>query len=82
MKLPREAGFEVLSIKTIDPERVLKCSRSGRANWYGYELIKACVETELQLFDREKPDMVLTDFRLFQYQDLGHSKPVYFTTSS
>ena len=62
MQLPREAGFQVISIKTISPERVLSCSRSGRANWYDYDLIKACIKAELQLFDRIKPDLVLTDF--------------------
>jgi UDP:flavonoid glycosyltransferase YjiC (YdhE family) len=30
MKLPREKDFEVLPIITISPDRVLKCSRSGR----------------------------------------------------
>ena len=61
MKLPREEGFQVLPIKTINPERVLKVSRNGRVNWYDYDLIKACVEAELQLFDRVKPDLILTD---------------------
>ena len=64
MKLPREAGFQILPIKTIDPDRVLGCSRSGRANWYDYDLIKTCVEAELKLFYKVKPDLVLTDFRL------------------
>ena len=64
MKLPRESGFEVLPIFTISPQRVLKCSRAGLANWYDYNLIKQCVEAELELFTREKPDLVLTDFRL------------------
>jgi len=64
LKLPKEEGFPVVSVKTIDPDRVLRCSRSGRANWYNYELIKECVEEELMLFDREKPDLVMTDFRL------------------
>ena len=63
-KLPEENGFRVLSIKTIDPDRVLACSRSGRANWYDYNLIKECVEEELKLFAKVNPDMVLTDFRL------------------
>ncbi len=64
MKLPQEAGFQVLPIKTIDPDRVLKCSRNGRVNWFDYELIKACVKAELELFGQVKPDLILTDFRL------------------
>jgi MGT family glycosyltransferase len=64
MKLPRESGFQVLPIKTIDPERVLACSRGGRVNWYDYNLIKECVAEELKLFEKIKPDLVLTDFRL------------------
>lgn len=64
MKLPGKEGFPVIPIKTINPERVLKCSRNGRANWYNYGLIKECVEEELKLFEKERPDLVLTDFRL------------------
>ena len=64
MKLPRDSGFPVLSIITIDPDRVLACSRSGRANWYDYPLIEECVEAELELFDSFQPDLVLSDFRL------------------
>lgn len=64
MKLPREAGFEVFSIKSISHDRVLYVSRSGRANWYGYSLLKECVEEELKLFSNLKPDLVFNDFRL------------------
>ena len=64
MKLPSESGFRTVPIKTIQPDRVLACSRNGRANWYDYELISSCVEAELKLFDELQPDMVLTDFRL------------------
>ena len=64
MKLPDDAGFPVLPIVTIAPERVLACSRNGRANWYDYDLIEACIAAELRLFDRLQPDLVLTDFRL------------------
>jgi MGT family glycosyltransferase len=64
MKIPRQDGFEVLPIKTIDPDRALACSRRGRADWYDYDLIKECVREELRLFDEITPDLVLTDFRL------------------
>jgi MGT family glycosyltransferase len=64
MKLPRDAGFTVLPIITIAPDRVLACSRNGRVNWYDYKLIKECVSAELQLFEQIQPDLVLTDFRL------------------
>ena len=64
MKLPRDEGFPVLSVKTIEPERVLACSRNGRANWFDYNLIKTYVTEELKLFDQVKPNLVLTDFRL------------------
>jgi MGT family glycosyltransferase len=64
MKLSKDEGFPVLHITTIAPERVLASSRKGRGNWYGYDLIKKCVEEELSLFDQLKPDLVLTDFRL------------------
>jgi UDP:flavonoid glycosyltransferase YjiC (YdhE family) len=64
MKLPRDDGFPVLPIVTIDPDRVLACSRSGRANWYYDELIEQCVEAELALYEQVQPDLVLTDFRL------------------
>jgi UDP:flavonoid glycosyltransferase YjiC (YdhE family) len=64
MKLPRDEGFQVLPIVTINPDRVLACSRRGRANWYRYRLIEQCVDEELELFKVVKPDLVLTDFRL------------------
>lgn len=64
MKLPREKGFEVLPIITINPNQVLKCSRSGRANWYDYNLLKECTEEDLKIFNKVKPGLVLGDFRL------------------
>ena len=64
MRLPREAGFKIFPIKTISPDRVLAVSRSGRVNWYGYSLLKECVEEDLKLFNNLKPDLVLGDFRL------------------
>jgi UDP:flavonoid glycosyltransferase YjiC (YdhE family) len=64
MKLPRAAVFDVLPIVTIDPDRVLACSRNGRVNWYDDALIETCVTAELQLFEQIQPDLVLTDFRL------------------
>lgn len=64
MKLPRNYGFEVIPVKTIDPDHVLRCSRSGRVNWFNYDLICEGVESDLELFNKVKPDMVLTDFRL------------------
>jgi UDP:flavonoid glycosyltransferase YjiC (YdhE family) len=64
MKLPREKGFQVIPIKTLDPNTALTRSRSGRVNWFYYEFIKQCVEEELKLFDNVRPDLVLTDFRL------------------
>ena len=64
MKLPKGVGFQVLPILTLDPVHALACSRSGRANWYDYDLIQRCVAAELSLFKQLKPDLVLTDFRL------------------
>jgi len=64
MDLPREGGFTVHSIKTLDPVRALACVRSGRANWHDYPTLKECVEEELKLFRKVGPDMVLGDFRL------------------
>ena len=58
MRLPRDAGFEVWPITTIDPDRVLACSRNGRVNWYEYDLVAECVAAELELFDRVRPDPI------------------------
>jgi UDP:flavonoid glycosyltransferase YjiC (YdhE family) len=63
-KLPLDAGFEVHPVKTLDPRRTLKCSRSGRANWLTYELLREHVQEERRLFNRLRPDLVLGDFRL------------------
>lgn len=64
MKLPMEAGFQVLDIKTINPEKVMECARKTRCNFYDYILVKELVEAELQLFKQIKPDLVLSDFRI------------------
>jgi UDP:flavonoid glycosyltransferase YjiC (YdhE family) len=63
MKLPRKAGFPVIPIKTIGPDRVLKSTRRGRVNFYNYELLKDCVKEDLKLFEKITPDVVLGDFR-------------------
>ena len=62
--LARDCGFEVHSALTLDPEHTLRCSRSGRANWWNDDLVKATVEDDLRIFELLKPDLVLGDFRL------------------
>ena len=64
MRLPKECGFEVRPVLTHDPEHVMRCSRSGRANWWDYATLSAHVEADLEIFKQEKPDLVLGDFRL------------------
>jgi len=64
MNLPREAGFQVINIKTINPEKVMECARKTRCNFYDYDLIKELVNLELRLFEQVKPDLVLADFRV------------------
>ena len=63
MKLPRKAGFPILPIKTIDPDRVLKCARRGRSNPYDYRLLKEFVEEDLRVFNEVRADLVLGDLR-------------------
>jgi UDP:flavonoid glycosyltransferase YjiC (YdhE family) len=64
MRLPRELGFEIHPLYTIDPHGVLTRSRSGRVGFYNENEIAACVGAELELYDRVRPDLVLGDFRL------------------
>ncbi len=64
MRLPRECGFEVRPALTHNPDHVMRCSRSGRANWWDYQTLAAHVEADLEVFTHEKPDLVLGDFRL------------------
>ncbi len=64
MNLPRAERFEVLPAKTKDSSRVLNCARSGRVNWYDREIIEDLVGAETELINEQKPDLVLTDFRL------------------
>ena len=64
IKLPREKGFPIFPIITLNPEHVLAVSRRGRVNHYDYDLTKRCVKEELKLFDKVKPDLVLADWRL------------------
>ncbi len=64
MRLPKECGFEVRQVLTHDPDHVMRCSRSGRANWWDYSTLTAHVDADLEVFMQEKPDLVLGDFRL------------------
>ncbi len=64
MQLPKECGFEVRPALTLDPDHVMRCSRSGRANWWDYSSLAAHVKADLDIFRQEKPDLVLGDFRL------------------
>lgn len=64
MRLPRELDFEVLPLHTIDPQGVLDRSRSGRVGFYSDQDIATCVDAELAMYDRVRPDLVLGDFRL------------------
>jgi len=64
MRLPREAGFRVLDLHTIDPESVLRCSRGGRVKFYTEREIAICVDADRRLYNEVQPDLVLTDFRL------------------
>lgn len=64
MKIPREHGFPVLPAATLAPDRALQASRSGRANWYDYDLLKRLVDEDLSVIADAGPDIVLGDFRL------------------
>jgi len=64
LALAREAGFRVVPATTMDPDLVLRCSRAGRANWWNGERLRAYVKADLEVFARERPDLVLGDFRL------------------
>ena len=64
MRLPRECGFDVRPALTHNPEHVMRCSRSGRANWWDYPALAAHVKADLKIFTQEQPDLVLGDFRL------------------
>lgn len=63
-KLLREKGFQIFPIITLNPEYGLAVSRRGRVNHYDYDLTKRCVEEELKLFNKVKPDLVLADWRI------------------
>lgn len=64
MKLPRNHEFPVFSVKTLDINRILACSRKGRVNWYDSHLVKECVAADLELLEKIQPDLVLTSFWL------------------
>ena len=64
MELPRKNGFQIIPIVTNDPEHGLVVSRSGRVNYYNYEFMNKCVREEMELFEKVKPDLVLTDWRI------------------
>lgn len=64
MELPRKNGFQIIPIVTNDPEFGLVVSRSGRVNYYNYEFMNKCVKEETKLFEKVKPELVLTDWRI------------------
>jgi MGT family glycosyltransferase len=63
MELPRKNEFQIFPIITNDPEPCLIISRNGRVNYYSYEFMKECVNEEMKLFEKVKPDLVLVDWR-------------------
>lgn len=64
MRLPAEAGFEVHPARALEPDHVLRCSRNGRANWWGLDEIESIVEDEMRVLNELRPDAVVGDFRL------------------
>ena len=64
MKLPREKGFRISPAASLAPGNVLKCSRSGRVNWWDDRRLARSYQEDLRVFEETKPDLVLADFRL------------------
>lgn len=56
-------GFDVLPLVTLDRENTLRATREGHNDWYTDTTLREHVDAELALFAREKPDVVLSDFR-------------------
>jgi UDP:flavonoid glycosyltransferase YjiC (YdhE family) len=63
LDLPRQAGFPVLPLYTLDHDWVMGRSRAGRTDWWSAPLLERSVEAELALFAEQAPDVVLGDFR-------------------
>ena len=49
--------------QTINLNRTLAYSKKGGVNWYDYNSIKECVESEIQILEQIQPDLVLVSFR-------------------
>jgi len=64
LELARKIGFPTFSLLTVDPDQSLVVSRKGRVNYYNYEFTKVCVDEELKILEKIKPDLVLADWRL------------------
>jgi len=64
MRLLDQAGFAIVSTKIIDPGRLLECIRRGRVNPFEFNELKEFVKEDLELFDRLKPDLALSDLRV------------------
>jgi MGT family glycosyltransferase len=58
-----DAGFGVLPLVTLDRENTLRATREGHNDWYTNATLRKHVDAELALLAREKPDMVISDFR-------------------
>jgi MGT family glycosyltransferase len=64
LRLPREAGFEVRSLSTMNPEKALGQARKGRVRYHEVEDMRRMVEAELDLYEDLRPDMVMCDDRM------------------
>jgi len=62
--LIQNAGFPCEPHLTLDPEETLEICRQGRTNFYSPEFLARCVEEDCRLFERVRPNLILSDFRL------------------
>lgn len=63
IKFIQEQGFDVLPIYETDPALLLDNIRKGKLQFVNSDEIERMIKADLELYNHEKPDLVLTDFR-------------------
>ena len=59
----RQEGFDVLPLYEPDPDMLFENIRKGKLRFVSDKEIKRMIEADLSLYDKVKPDIVLTDGR-------------------
>jgi len=64
MQLPKGEGFEVLSTKEADHERLMAAVRKNKIRFIQLNELEILTRADIDLYERVKPDLILSDGRI------------------